>query len=144
MTSPGPRRRGGAPGRGRPRPSPLHTPAGPAQPAANASAETMASAPPDQTPPNAPPAGDAKRRSASRWSLVAAGVLGAALALVVAAGAWVLAGGVPDTGGDRGGDTNARLTRIETQLGTLARHGASTGDAKPLDDLAQPLPPHRS
>ena len=110
-----------------------------AQAAANASAETMASAHPDQTTSNAPPAGDAKRRSASRWSLVAAGVLGAALALVVAAGAWVLAGGVPDTGGDRGGDTNARLTRIETQLGTLARNGASTGDAKPLDDLAQRL-----
>jgi len=94
---------------------------------------------PDQPTSDASPTGDAKPRPARRWPLVAAGVLGAALALVIAAGAWALLGGFTGAGADRSGDTDARLTRIETQLGTLARNRASAGDTKTLDDLAQRL-----
>jgi hypothetical protein len=70
---------------------------------------------------------------------VAAGALGAILALIVAGGLWALLG----PSGDQGADLNARLSRIEAQLGTLSRAAPaptpSTGDAKSLDDLTQRL-----
>ena len=83
----------------------------------------------------APPAGGPGRRPASAWRLAAAGAIGAVLALAVAAVFWALA--------RDGGEGNARLARIETQLGTLARTNAmisgAPADAKALDDLTQRL-----
>src|SRR6202035_5089769 len=81
----------------------------------------------------APPAGGPGPRPGSAWRLAAAGAIGAVLALAVAAVFWALA--------RDGGEGNARLARIETQLGTLARTNAmisgAPADAKALDDLTQ-------
>jgi hypothetical protein len=86
-------------------------------------AQTAAS----QTPP---PAGGAA--PAFPWRLAAAGLIGAALGVVVVLIGWALAGG------DRG-DDNTRLSRIEAQLGTLARTGGAPADDKALGDLTQRL-----
>ncbi len=73
------------------------------------------------------------------WSLAAAATLGAALVLIAAAGLWTWL--VP--AGDAQSDLNARLTRIEAQLGTLSRAPSApapgTSDTKSLDDLSQRL-----
>jgi hypothetical protein len=82
-----------------------------------------------------PPAGSGG--SSRFWPLVGAGVLGAVIALVAAsAAAWVLLG----PGADHGGDADARLTRIESQLDALAHRNsapaASTAPAPPADAKA--------
>ena len=85
------------------------------------------------------PASDREGRASPIWPLAAAGVLGAALALIVAGGTWALLG----PASERDADTNARLSRIETQLGGLARPapgpGPGTGDSRSLDELTQRL-----
>src|SRR5437588_5322835 len=75
------------------------------------------------------------------WAHVAAGALGAVLALIVAGGLWALLGPSSGPSGDQQADLDARLSRIETQLGALSRPASvrSTGDAKSLDDLTQRL-----
>ena len=85
-----------------------------------------------------PPAASDRERGASPiWSLAAAGALGAVLALIVAGGVWALLA----PAGDQQADTNARLRRIETQLGALSRptSGPGPGDSKSLDDVTQRL-----
>src|SRR5262249_39164359 len=86
-----------------------------------------------QEPRSAPPRADSPRaREEARtavaaaglipsWLHFAAGALGAALALIVALGLWVLLGR-----GDQGA-LNDRLARIEAQLGTAAQRNTSTG-----------------
>jgi len=108
--------------------------------------DAAAPAHPDETSSGAS-AGDAKPRSGRRWPLVAAGVLGAAVAVAVAAGGWVLFGASlvqrvdhrVEHGVAPGDDTSARLTRIETQLAALARAAPSTGETKIPDDVSQRL-----
>ena len=83
-------------------------------------------------------ASDRERRASPIWPFAAAGALGAALALIVAGGTWALLG----PASDQQADTNARLSRIETQLGgavpsPLPRPGA--GDSRSLDDVTQRL-----
>jgi hypothetical protein len=84
-------------------------------------------------------ASDRERRALPIWSFVAAGAFGAALALIVAGGVWALLG----PASDQQADTNARLSRIETQLGGLSRPapgpGPGAGDSKSLDELTQRL-----
>ena len=104
--------------------------------------DVSAPARPDENASSAPPSGEAKR-SGRRWPLVAAGVLGAAVAFAIAAGAWVLIGAnlarpVAQRVDDNG-DTNARLTRIETQLSALAHAGPGSGETKIPDDVTQRL-----
>jgi hypothetical protein len=69
------------------------------------------------------------------WSFAAAGALGAVLALIGAGGMWALLA----PASDQQADTNARLSRIETQLGGLARPapgpGPGAGDSRSLDEL---------
>ena len=74
--------------------------------------------------------GAPKPRAGRRWSLVAAGVLGAVLALGVVAGAVGVLPGPSfvqrldqrvDRRDDQGSDTDARLTRIETQSSPRSR-----------------------
>ena len=76
-----------------------------------------------------------KPRSGRRWPLVAAGLLGAVIALGAAAGAWVLlvdqrVDRRADHRGDDNGETNARLTRIETQLAALAHPATAPATRK--------------
>jgi hypothetical protein len=82
-------------------------------------------------------ASDRERRASPVWPLAAAGALGAALALIVAGGMWALLG----PASDQQADTNARLSRIETQLGGLARPvpGPGAGDSRSLGELTQRL-----
>jgi hypothetical protein len=99
------------------------------------SAESTTASTPAQGPAGEPsPAG-----SGGGWRRfgppLAAGVLGAVIALAAAAAAWEWLG----TGTDRGGDTNARLTRIEMQLDTLAHRDAAPADAKTPGDLTARL-----
>jgi hypothetical protein len=100
------------------------------------SAENMtASTPAQGTAGESSPAG-----SGGGWRRfgppLVAGVLGAVIALAGAA-AWELLGA--GTGAGRDGDTNARLTRIETQLDALAHRGAAPADAKTPGDLTARL-----
>jgi hypothetical protein len=99
---------------------------------------TAASAPADDPPPDesSPAAPPPSAPSGPAWfvpnrSQVVAGALGAVLALIVAAGLWALLG----TGGDQPGEIDARLTRIETQLGALSHAAPTPTDTKALDDL---------
>jgi hypothetical protein len=111
----------------------------PETPAAS-SAGGPSAEPPSGEPPPAGPAGPSgpdrpagpRRRFAVGWPEVAAAALGAALALVVAGGLWALLG----QGNDREADTSARLSRIEAQLGALARPAPAGADARSVDDLA--------
>jgi hypothetical protein len=80
-------------------------------------------------------ASDRERRARPIWSLAAAGALGAVLALIVAGGVWALLG----PASDQQADTNVRLSRIETQLGGLARPAPGPGDSRSLDELTQRL-----
>jgi hypothetical protein len=84
-------------------------------------------------------ASDRERRASPIWSFVAAGGFGAVLALIVAGGVWTLLA----PASDQQADTNARLSRIETQLGGLSRPatgpGPGAGDSKSLDELTQRL-----
>ena len=106
------------------------------------------SAAPDGSPPSEPPSAEPERaadpaeprRSGGLpWVQLAAGALGAVLALIVAGGLWALLG----PGADQQADLNARLARIETQLGALSRPAPApapgAGDAKSLDDLTERL-----
>src|SRR5262249_42736202 len=65
-------------------------------------------------PAGPPRAGAAEppRRAGPPWAHLAAGALGAVLALIIAGGVWALLG----PAGDQPDDLNARLSRIETQL----------------------------
>jgi hypothetical protein len=82
-------------------------------------------------------ASDREGRASPIWSLAAAGAFGAALALGVAGSVWALLG----PAGDQQADTNARLSRIEAQLGGLSRPppGPGPGDGRSLDELTQRL-----
>ncbi len=116
-----------------------------------ASGEAAAASPPADHPTEAPPhaaepaapeppaAANGERRASPIWSLAAAGAFGAVLALIGAGGVWVLLG----PASDQQADTNARLSRIETQLGGLSRPatgpGPGAGDSKSLDELTQRL-----
>ncbi|HLH88285.1 MAG TPA: hypothetical protein VKX28_07485 [Xanthobacteraceae bacterium] len=96
----------------------------------------------DQTASGASPSADPKR-SGRRWPLVAAAVLGAVIAFALAAGAWVLLGGnlarpVAQRVEDNG-ETNARLTRIETQLAALAHAAPAPSEPKLPDEVTQRL-----
>jgi hypothetical protein len=127
-----------------PGPAEASTAAAPAADAApgEAAAASPVAEPADKPPPAAeapPAAAGGERRANPLWSLAAAGALGAVLALIVAGGVFVLLG----PASDRQADTNARLARIETQLGGLARPapvpGPGAGDSKSLDALTQRL-----
>jgi hypothetical protein len=84
-------------------------------------------------------ASDREGRASPIWSLAAAGAFGAALALGVAGSVWALLG----PAGDQQADTNARLSRIEAQLGGLSRpppgSAPGAGDGRSLDELTQRL-----
>jgi len=104
-------------------------------------AQTM-SAPADDRPDKPPHADEAPAAAAGPtpratpiWPMAAAGALGAVLALIVVAGLWVWFA----PANDQQADLNARLSRIETQLGSLSRVAPATADAKMPDDLAQRL-----
>ena len=103
-----------------------------AAPDGTSPAEPAASGPEHAAEPAEP-----RRWSGPGWANLAAGALGAVVALIIAGGGWALLG----PGGDQPGDLNARLSRIEAQLGTLARPTAApaAGDAKSLDDLTRRL-----
>jgi len=103
-----------------------------AAPDGTSPAEPAASGPEHAAEPAEP-----RRWSGPGWANLAAGALGAVVALIVAGGGWALLG----PGGDQPGDLDARLSRIEAQLGTLARPTAApaAGDAKSLDDLTRRL-----
>jgi hypothetical protein len=91
-----------------------------------------AARPPDEPPAAAPPAAPSGHaRFVPNRSQAVAGALGAVLALIVAAGLWALLG----TGGDQPGEIDARLTRMETQLGALSHAAPTPADTKALDDL---------
>jgi hypothetical protein len=120
---------------------------GPSEPA---DSQPSSDRPPDPpSPPASAPESERRGAFARVWPQVAAGALGAVLALVAAAGLWALRGA--DT---RGGasELNARLTRAEARLGELARPATDTksdprsdsrsdprSDSKASDDLAQRL-----
>jgi hypothetical protein len=94
--------------------------------------------PPADSPPDEPPAAAAPPSAPSgpAWfvpnrSQAVAGALGAVLALIVGAGLWALLG----PGDDQPGDIDARLTRMEAQLGALSRAAPAPVDTKALDDL---------
>jgi hypothetical protein len=106
-------------------------------------AET-ASAPPGDSPPaeprpaEPPPAAgpaEPRRRFVPSWPQTAAAALGAVLALIVAGGVWALLG----PASDQQADLNARLSRIEGQLGALSRPVPTTPDTRSADDLTQRL-----
>jgi hypothetical protein len=80
-------------------------------------------------------ASDRESRASPVWPFAAAGALGAALALLVAGGTWALLG----PASDQQADMNARLSRIETQLGALSRPAAPGSDSRSLDDVTQRL-----
>lgn len=110
--------------------------------AATAAPPTGAGDQPNQPPHagEAPPAAAAPPpRAGSIWSFAAAGALGAAFVVAAAAGLWAWLG----PANDQQADLTARLTHIETQLGTLSRPAAApaprAGDTKTLDDLTQRL-----
>jgi hypothetical protein len=131
------------------------------------SPEPAAAAAPDGTPPVEPPAAGPQRaaqsgerpsragsrwahlatgappRAGSSWAHLATGALGAVLALIVAGGAWALLGPGADQPGAAQADLNARLSGIESQLGTLSRAtpapSSAAGDTKALGDLSQRL-----
>jgi hypothetical protein len=106
-----------------------HPPAG--EPVDPAPSDTAASAPPPTgNPPPPEPAGPpsaAPPAPARWWPQLAAGALGAALALAVAAGLWARFSAPRDGASD----LTARLARAEAQLGALARQDAKTGSAAP-------------
>ncbi|HKC31918.1 MAG TPA: hypothetical protein VKC16_00530, partial [Xanthobacteraceae bacterium] len=108
-----------------------HPPAG--EPVDPAPSDTAASAPPpaDDAPPPEPAGPESGPRPAPArwWPQLAAGALGAALALMVAAGLWARFGAPPNGASD----LTARLTRAEAQLGELARQDAKTGSAPRSD-----------
>lgn len=127
--------------------NPAPDPAASAAPSADPPpAEAAAAAPPaDDLPPEQPSAADAAPAAASAplwarfwpaWPQAAAGVIGAALALIVAGGLWALLAPASEPQAD----LDARLSRIEAQLGALSHAApASTADTKGLDDLTQRL-----
>ncbi|MEA2995121.1 MAG: hypothetical protein QOG74_670, partial [Alphaproteobacteria bacterium] len=94
------------------------------EPVDPAPSDTAASPPPTDNPPPPESAGpqSAARPPARWWPQLAAGALGAALALAVAAGLWVRFGPPPSGASD----VTARLARAEAQLGELARQDAKT------------------
>jgi hypothetical protein len=101
--------------------------------ASAAPADRRADSPPDEPPAAAVPP---STPSGPAWfvpnrSQAAAGALGAVLALIVAAGFWALLG----PGGDQPGDVDARLARMEAQLGALSHAAPPPADTKALDDL---------
>jgi hypothetical protein len=121
---------------------PSDSPPGAAAAVESPSVETIASAPMDDPPPANPPpaeppaAGAPPGPSGPAWfvpnrSQAVAGALGAVLALIVATGLWALLG----PGGDQPGDIDARLTRMEAQLGALSHAAPTPADTKALDDL---------
>jgi len=107
--------------------------------AAAASGETAPAAPPADDPADKPPhaaepppaAAAGEPRAMPIGPLAAAGAFGAVLALIVAGGMWAMLG----PASERQADTNARLSRIEAQLGGLSRPapGPGAGDSKSLD-----------
>ncbi len=115
-----------------------------AEPAASPASSDRPDDPPHpQTtaPESAPAAPPVPGRYWPGWPQVAAGALGAALALVCAAGLWALLGAGRDRASDRASDLSARLTRAEAQLGELARGAPDTArnDTTLPGDLAQRL-----
>jgi hypothetical protein len=115
-----------------------------------------AAAAPDGAPPAEPPAAgphqtaepaEPARRAGPGWAPVwphlAAGALGAVLALIVAGGVWALLNPGGDQPGGPQADLDARLSRIEAQLGALSRPAPApalaAGDTKAVGDLAQRL-----
>ena len=112
---------------------------------AAASGETASASPPADDPADKPPhaskpppaATPGELRALPIWPLAAAGAFGAVLALIVAGGVWAMLG----PASERQADTNARLSRIEVQLGGLSRPapGPGAGDGKSLDELTQRL-----
>jgi hypothetical protein len=108
--------------------------------------EAATAAPPVDDPAKEPPPAaeeppalaGGERRAMPLWPLVAAGALGAALALAAGGGVWALLAPASD---QQQAGTNARLSRIETQLGALSLPASApgAGDAKSLDDLTQRL-----
>lgn len=118
-------------------------------PSESTTAAAPADDPPSDPPPSDPPPSDSPPADeppaaaappsvppARAWYVpnrpqAVAGVLGAALALVMAAGLWTLLG----PGGDQPTDVDARLARMEAQLGELSHAGQNSADAKALDDL---------
>jgi hypothetical protein len=125
-----------APGSGAagPAPSDAAPPTPPAgEPVGPAPSDTAASPPPpaDDAPPpeSAGPQSAPPPAPARWWPQLAAGALGAALALMVAAGLWARFGAPPNGASD----LTARLTRAEAQLGELARQDAKTGSAPRSD-----------
>jgi len=111
----------------------------------DAAAGAAASAPSDDAPsgaPSPPPEPRPRERAAKaapprsgppRWTAgLAAGAVGAVLALVVVGAAWFLLGGGPDGTAEM----NARLARAEGQLATLPPQPGGA-DAKTLADLTR-------
>jgi hypothetical protein len=110
-----------------PDPAPPAPPAG--EPVDPPPSGTAASPPPPDEPPRSEPAAPpsaARPARASLWAPLAAGTLGAALALGIAAGLWTLYG--PPLEG--ASDVDTRLARAEAQLGALARQDAKTTDTR--------------
>jgi hypothetical protein len=90
---------------------------------ATESPETAAGPEQPQDATSEPPPAGSGNASRPFVPLLAAGALGAAIALIVAAAAWMWLG----PAGERGADGDARLTRIEAQLDALARRAAAPG-----------------
>jgi hypothetical protein len=130
-----------------PDPAPSETSSAAPSAADAAPGEAAAASPPvddpTEEPPHAveaPPApAGGERRALPIWSFAAAGLFGAVLALIIAGGVWALLG----PASDQQADMNARLSRIETQLGGLSRPapgpGPGAGDHRSLDELTQRL-----
>jgi hypothetical protein len=82
-------------------------------------------------------------RTGPPWAHLATGALGAILALLVAGGVWAVLGSGGEPPGTPQADLNARLARIESQLGTLSRAAPApaqpAADTKALGDLTQRL-----
>ena len=100
--------------------------------------EPAASAPTGGPTEKPSAASDRPRGTSLTWSLAAAGALGAVLALIVAGALWALLGPAGEQA-----DANARLARIESQLGALSRPAPApapaSGDRQSLDDVTQRL-----
>ncbi|HEX4555211.1 MAG TPA: hypothetical protein VH249_14565 [Xanthobacteraceae bacterium] len=124
-----------------PDPAPPVPPAG--EPADPAPSHAAASPPPGDRPEAAAPPSAARPARARMGAPLAAGALGAALVLGMAAGLWALYGAPPDGASD----VDTRLARAEAQLGVLARRDAKTtdthsdtrSDTGSTDDLARRL-----
>ncbi len=97
----------------------------PESPAESASAEAMKGSPRAKSTSSAPPPAGSSGTSRRVGSQIVAGMLGAAIALAVAAAAWLLLG----PGNDHDAGANARLTRIELQLDVLSHRSSIPGPA---------------